>query len=69
MLNNQNLYEKALEMRQRDLRLEMENRQLLARLPKGLHMGRKAAGKLGLLLLKLGMWLKQFEHPQVVNED
>ena len=69
MLNNQHLYEKELEMRRRELRLEMENRQLLAQLPKGLHMGRKAAGKLGLLLLKLGMWLKQLEHPRVVIEN
>ncbi len=67
MLNNQHLYEKELVMRQRELRHEMENRQLLARLPKGLHIGRKAAGKLGLLLIKLGMWLKQLEHPQVVS--
>jgi len=69
MLNNQHLYEKVLEMRQQDLRLEMENQQLLAQLPKRLHMGRRAAGKLGLLLVKYGMWLKQLEHPQVVIED
>jgi hypothetical protein len=69
MLNNQHLYEKELEMRHRDLRLEMENRQLLSQLPKRLNMGRRAAGKLGLLLLKLGMWLKQLEHPQTVLED
>lgn len=69
MLNNQHLYERALEMHQRELRLEMENRQLLARLPKALHIGRRAAGKLGLLLLKLGMWLKQLEHEHMVIED
>ena len=69
MLNNQNLYEKVLEIRQRDLRLEMEYRHLLARLPKRFHLGRRAAGKLGLLLIKLGMRLKQFEHPQEVVVD
>ena len=69
MLPNQHLYEKELEMRHRNLRHEMEKRQLLAQLPKRLHMSRRAAGKLGVLLLKLGMWLKQLEHPQTVLED
>ena len=69
MLNNQHLYEKALESRRRDLRHEMENRQLLAQLPKRLNMSRRVAGMLGVLLLKLGMRLKQLEHPQAVFED
>jgi hypothetical protein len=69
MLNNQHLYEKELEMRRRDLRHEMEKRQLLAQLPKQLNMSRRAAGKLGVLLLKLGMWLKQLEQPQAVVGD
>ena len=69
MLNNQHLYEKELEMRRRDLRHEMEKRQLLAQLPNRLSMSRRAAGKLGVLLLKLGMRLKQLEHPQAVFED
>lgn len=69
MLNNQHLYEKALEVRYRDLRHEMEKRQLLAQLPNRLSMSRRAAGKLGVLLLKLGMRLKQLEHPQAVFED
>ena len=69
MLNNQHLYEKELEMRRRDLRHEMEKRQLLAQLPNRLSMNRRAAGKLGVLLLKLGMRLKQLEHPQAVFED
>ena len=69
MLNNQHFYEKELELRRRDLLHEMEKRQLLAQLPKRLHMSRRVAGKLGLLLLKLGMWLKQLEHPQSVLED
>ncbi|HWZ20490.1 MAG TPA: hypothetical protein VNW73_16965 [Ktedonobacteraceae bacterium] len=69
MLNNQHLYEKELEMRRRDLLHEMEKRQLLAHLPKQLNMSRRAAGTLGVLLLKLGMRLKQLEHPQAVFED
>jgi hypothetical protein len=69
MLNNQHLYEKELEMRRRDLLHEMEKRQLLAHLPKRLNMSRRAAGMLGVLLLKLGMRLKQLEHPQAVFED
>ncbi|MGZ3609488.1 MAG: hypothetical protein ACXWPS_01745 [Ktedonobacteraceae bacterium] len=69
MLNNQHLYEKALEVRYRDLRNEMESKQLLAQLPNRLSMSRRAAAKLGVLLLKLGMRLKQLEHPQAVFED
>jgi hypothetical protein len=69
MLNNQHLYEKALEVRYRDLRNEMEKKQLLAQLPKRLNMSRRAAGMLGVLLLKLGMSLKQLEHPHAVFEE
>jgi hypothetical protein len=69
MLNNQYLYEKELEMRRRDLRHELEERRLLAQLPKRPNMSRRAAGKLGVLLLKLGLWLKQLEHPQTALED
>lgn len=69
MLNNQHLYEIELEMRRRNLRHEMERRQLLAQLPKQLSMSRQAAGKLGILLVKLGMRLKQLEHPQPAFED
>jgi hypothetical protein len=69
MVANQNLYEKALEVRRQDLRLEMEERRLLAHLPKQRSMSRRAAGKLGVLLLKLGMWLKRLEHPYTAPED
>jgi hypothetical protein len=69
MLGNQHLYEKELEMRRRELQHEMQKRQLLAQLPKRLNMSRRAAGKLGVLLLKLGMWLKQLEHPATVLDD
>ncbi len=65
---NMYLYEKAREAYYQDLRLEMEGRRLLARLPRQ-SMGRRAAGKLGLLLLKAGAWLKQFEQPSAALED
>jgi hypothetical protein len=61
MVANLHLYEKALEVHRRDLRHEGEGRRLLAHLPKRRSMSRQAAGKLGVLLLKLGMWLKQLE--------
>ncbi len=69
MVPNQYLYEKALEARRRDLLREAEGRRLLAQLPKRRSMGRRAAGKLGVLLLKLGVWLKQLEHPATALED
>lgn len=69
MYPNQHLYEKALESRRQDLRHEVGVRQMLAQLPKQLSMSRRAAGKIGVLLLKLGIWLKQFEHPQSAFED
>jgi hypothetical protein len=69
MLTNQYLYEKEVEMRHRKLHDEMEKSRLLAQLPKRPNMSRRAAGKLGVLLLKLGLWLKQLEHPQTVLED
>jgi hypothetical protein len=69
MTPNPYLYEKALEVRRQDLRHEAEVRRLLARLPKRRSMGRRAAGKFGVLLLKLGMWLKQLEHPRTALED
>jgi len=59
---NMYLYEKAHEEHDQDLRREAEKRRLLALLTQHRwSMGRRAAGKLGELLLKLGMWLKQLE--------
>lgn len=69
MAPNPYLYEKALEARRQDLRHEAEVRRLLAQLPKRRSMGRRAAGKLGVLLVKLGMLLKQLEHPRTALED
>lgn len=61
MSSNLHLYEKALEVHREDLRHEMEARQLLARLPRRAGRSRHVVGKLGVLLLKLGAWLKQIE--------
>ena len=63
------LYEKARETHYQDLRREMENQQLLKHLRPRWGLSRRAAGKFGLLLLKLGMWLKQFEQPVSAFED
>ena len=69
MGTNMHLYEKAREAHYQDLRQEMETRQLLKHLRPRRSMSRRAAGKAGLLLLKLGMWLKQFEQPASAFED
>ena len=67
---NMYLYEKAREAHYQDLLREAEKRRLLARLPRYRRsVIRRAAGKLGILLLKLGAWLKQFEQPQTALED
>lgn len=58
------LYEKAREAYYQDLRREMEKRRLLAQLPRRRrNMSRRLAANLGVLLLKLGARLKQFEQP------
>ncbi|HET8853017.1 MAG TPA: hypothetical protein VFN02_10865 [Ktedonobacteraceae bacterium] len=70
MGDNMYLYEKAWEVHYQDLLRETEKRRLLARLPRHRRsMSRRAAGKLGILLLKLGIWLKQFEQSQTALED
>ena len=69
MNSNLHLYEKAFEVHRQDLRHEMEGRRLLSHLPKRRSMSRRAAGKLGVLMVKLGMWLKQLEHPYTALED
>ena len=64
---NMYLYEKAREAHYQDLQLEMKEKRLLARLPRRRwSKSRLLAAKLGVLLLKLGMWLKQFEQPSNV---
>jgi len=67
---NMYLYEKAREVHYQELLRELEMRRLLARLPRHRRsMSRRAAGKLGILLLKLGTWLKQFEQSPTALED
>jgi hypothetical protein len=64
------LYEKAREVHYQDLLREAEKERLLAQLPRHRRsMSRRAAGKLGVLLLKLGTRLKQFEQSPTVLED
>jgi hypothetical protein len=64
------LYEKAREVHYQELLHEAEKRRLLARLPRHRRsLSRRAAGKLGILLLKLGIWLKQFEQSPTALED
>ena len=56
------LYEKVRQAHYQDLLREAEKRRLLAQLPRHHQsISRYAAGKLGVLLLKLGTRLKQFE--------
>jgi len=63
------LYERAREVYYHDLRREMEESRLQALLPPHQSMSRRTAGRLGMLLLKLGMWLKQFEQPPTTSVD
>ncbi len=63
------LYEKAREAHYHDLQHEMAESRLRAHLPRHRLSGsRRIAGKLGVLLLKLGARLKQFEQAQTVCE-
>jgi hypothetical protein len=56
------LDKKVQQAHYQDLLREAEKSRLLAQLPRQRRsVSRYAAGKLGLLLLKLGAWLKQFE--------
>jgi hypothetical protein len=64
------LYEKAREVHYQDLLREAEKERLLAQLPRYRRsMIKRTAGKLGVLLLKLGARLKQFEQSPTVLED
>jgi len=64
------LDEKVRQAHYQELLREAEKSRLLAQLPRHRRRGsRYAAGKLGLLLLKLGTWLKQFELTHTPIED
>ncbi len=67
---NMYLYEKAREVHEQELRREAEKRRRLSQLPRHRwSMSKRAAGKLGELLLKLGTWLKQLEQSRSALED
>jgi len=64
------LDEKVRQAHYQALLREAEKRRLLAQLPSHHRsISGYAAGKLGVLLLKLGTWLKQFELTQTLLED
>jgi hypothetical protein len=64
------LDEKVRQAYYQDLLHEAEKERLLAQLPRHRRsISRQAAGKLGVLLLKLGTRLKQFEPSPTVLED
>jgi hypothetical protein len=64
------LDEKVRQAHSQDLLREAEKRRLLAQLPRHRSsISRRAAGKFGVLLLKLGSWLKQFEQSPTALED
>ena len=64
------LHEKAREVHSQGLLREAEKERLLAQLPRHRwNTSRYAAGKLGVLLLKLGARLKQFEQSQASFEN
>ncbi len=64
------LDEKVRQVHYQDLLREAEKERLLAQLPRHRRsLSRRTAGKLGVLLLKLGSRLKQFEHSPTALED
>jgi hypothetical protein len=64
------LDEKVRKAHYQHLLHEAEKERLLAQLPRHRRSrSRYAAGKLGVLLLKLGAWLKQFEQSPTMHKD
>ena len=64
------LYEKAREAHYQELQREMAENRLLEHLPRHrLSRSRRVAGKLGVLLQKLGARLKQFEQSHTALEE
>jgi len=63
------LYEKEREAHSQDLRREAQKERMLSHLPRHhRNRSRYAAGKLGVLLLKLGARLKQYEQADAEME-
>jgi hypothetical protein len=64
------LDEKVRQAHYQDLLHEAEKQRLLAQLPRDCRsISRYAAGRIGLLLLKFGTWLKQFEQSPIAHEN
>jgi hypothetical protein len=64
------LDEKVRQAHYQDLLQEAEKQRRLSQLPRDRRsISRYAAGKIGLLLLKLGTWLKQFEQSPTAREN
>ena len=64
MMPDPTLYRMVDQPQYEEVLRKAEQRRLLARPPRPRQsMSRRVAGQLGTLLLKLGMWLKQFEQP------
>ena len=64
------LDEKVQQGHYQDLLRDAAKERLLAQLPRHRRsISRHAVGKLGLVLLRLGTWLKQFEQPPGMPED
>ena len=68
MGSNMYLYEKARESHYQDLQREMAESRLLEHLPRH-RLIRRVAGSLGVLPLKLGARLKQFEHSHTALQE
>ncbi len=67
---NMYLYEKVREAHCQDLQREAEKSRMLSHLPGPRRsMSRHIARKLGILLLKLGMWLQRFEQSHPTLQD
>jgi hypothetical protein len=64
------LFERELELHRQELMRQAETERLLRQVPRNQRsMIRAAAGKLGILLLKVGGRLKQFEQSPSMLED
>ncbi len=68
MGSNMYLYEKAREAHYQDLQWEMAESRRLSHLPRH-RLGRRVAGKLGVLRLQLGARLMQFEQSPTALEE
>ncbi len=63
------LYEKAREVHYHDLEHEIQEKHLLALLPRRQSISRHIAARLGILLMHLGIWLRHFEQPAATSSS